>query len=293
MKLCIALACLNFLAGQHPPHAAKPPKAQGQQTNEFLLCAAQPSAEKKFDTNPKHLLPISDHKAVDITKPVKVLILMGQSNRRGMGEVGTENTKGMLEYLTKTEQRYPHLVDDAGYKDDTPSGVEGEEKKPVPWYAGKPYDDDVGNAKKILSELGKYYPGAEKYEIAGFDWWQGHKDQNPAHASHYEQNRVHLIRTLREDLKTPKAPFVLATIGFDGWNLTGPGLTIANAQLAMNDGEKYPEFAGNVKCVEAGDFWRDVDVSPKNQGYHYNQNAETCIEVGNSLSWAMKDPVHK
>jgi hypothetical protein len=27
-------------------------------------------------------------------------------------------------------------------------------------------------------------------EIAGFVWWQGHKDGNPAHASRYEQNLV-------------------------------------------------------------------------------------------------------
>ena len=35
------------------------------------------------------------------------------------------------------------------------------------------------------------------YELAGFVWWQGHKDGNSAHASRYEQNLVHLIRTLR------------------------------------------------------------------------------------------------
>ena len=69
---------------------------------------------------------------------------------------------------------------------------------------------------------------------------------------------------------------MLATIAFGGWKLAGNGLTIASAQLAVS-GEKgkYPEFAGNVKAVEARDFWRDVDVSPKNQGYHYNRNAET------------------
>jgi len=304
-----------------------------------------------------------------------VFILPGQSNMLGMGEVGPEPTKGTLEHLTKTEQRYPHLIDDtgkwtrrsdvryvfvmqnrgkmqmvqndwlsvkgrtigpelqfgyimghvldepvlvlkacignrslgwdllppgserftfegktyAGYKDDTLSWVEGEPKKPVPWYAGKQYDDDTANAKTVLSELGKYYPGAEKYEVAGFVWWQGHKDQNAAHASRYELNLVRLIHKLREDFKAPKAPFVLATIGFDGWKLAGPGQTIANAQLAVGDARKHPEFAGNVKCVETRDFWREVEVSPKNQGYHYNRNAETYMEVGNALGWAMAE----
>jgi alpha-galactosidase len=337
------------------------------------------SAAEKFDADPKHQLPKPDAKPADVKKPVKVFILMGQSNMVGMGEVGPETTKGTLEYLTKTEKRYPHLVDDegkwtarsdvrhvfvmhnrgnmqmvqndwltikaktigpelqfgfimghvleepvlilkscignrslgwdllppgserftfegktyAGYKDDSPSWVEGEEKKPVAWYAGKQYDDDTANAKKVLSELGKYYPGAEKYEVAGFVWWQGHKDQNPAHASRYEQNLVRLIHKLREDFAAPKAPFVLATIAFDGWKLGEPGLTIANAQLAVGDPKKHPEFAGNVKCVEARDFWREVDASPKNQGYHYNRNAETYMEVGNALGWAMADLLGK
>jgi alpha-galactosidase len=83
---------------------------------------------------------------------------------------------------------------------------------------------------------------------------------------------------------------VLATIAFDGWKLAGPGLTVANAQLAVSgDKGKYPEFAGNVNTVEARDFWRDVEVSPQNQGYHYNRNAETYMEVGNALGWAMAD----
>jgi alpha-galactosidase len=41
--------------------------------------------------------------------------------------------------------------------------------------------------------------------------------------------------------------------------------------------------------VESRDFWREADVSPKNQGYHYNRNAETYMEVGNALGWAMAE----
>lgn len=341
----------------------------------MLLSIPSFALAETFDTDPKHQLPRPDNKEADIKKPVKVFILLGQSNMVGMGEVGPENTKGTLEYLTKKEKRYPHLLDEAGgwttrrdvryvfvmhnrgqmqtvqndwhsvkgrtigpelqfghimgqvleepvlvlktcignrslgwdllppgserfnfegktyagYKDDTPSWIEGEEKKPVAWYAGKQYDDDTANAKKVLSELGKYYPGAENFEVAGFVWWQGHKDQNAAHASRYEQNLVRLIHRLREDFEAPKAPFVLATIAFDGWKLAGPGLTIADAQLAVSDPKKHPEFIGNVKTVEARNFWREVDVSPKNQGYHYNRNAETYMEVGNSLGWAMAE----
>ncbi|MEO5713035.1 MAG: hypothetical protein ABIT37_06065, partial [Luteolibacter sp.] len=72
--------------------------------------------------------------------------------------------------------------------------------------------------------------------------------------------------------------------------LAEPGLTIANAQLAVGDPKKHPEFADNVRSVEARDFWEEKDVSPNpKQDYHYNRNAETYYEVGNALGWAMAD----
>ena len=66
--------------------------------------------------------------------------------------------------------------------------------------------------------------------------------------------------------------------------MEGNALTVANAQLAVS-GEtgKYPEFQGNVKTIETRDFWRAVEVSPRNQGFHYNQNAETYMLVGEAM----------
>ena len=341
----------------------------------MMSASALPAVEKP-DNDPTHRLPKPDTKAAILSKPVKVFILLGQSNMVGMGDVGPVEKVGTLEYVTKTEKKYPHLLDEAGkwtvrsdvryvqvmenrgrmqmlkndwltlqgkaigpelqfghimghlldepvlilkscignrslgwdllppgserytvegktyagYKDTPDSWVEGQPKKEVPWYAGKQYDDDIRNAKLILEKIGEYYPGATKYEVAGFVWWQGHKDQNPVHASRYEQNLVQLIKMLRKDFNAPKAPFVMATIGFDGWKMKEPGLTIANAQLAVGDPKKHPEFAGTVKTVEARNFWREADVSPNpKQGYHYNRNAETFMEVGNALGWAMAE----
>ncbi len=180
----------------------------------------------------------------------------------------------------------------AGYKDTPDSWVEGEPKKQVNWYAGRQYDADVAHAKAVLRNLKHYYPGyhGQGYEIAGFVFWQGHKDQNPAHASRYEQNLVRFIKALREDFDAPRAKFVLATIAFEGENLSGPGLTVCNAQLAVDgDSGKYPEFKGNVKVIDARPFWRDKSISPGGQGYHYNHNAETYMEVGESLGRAMAE----
>lgn len=177
----------------------------------------------------------------------------------------------------------------AGYGDTAPSWDKGAEPKPVPWYAGRQYDADTAHAKAVLKDLTKYYPGyqGQGYEVAGFVWWQGHKDQNAAHAGRYEQNLVHLIKSLRKDFNAPNAKFVLAT-GCGNPGTEGFGKQIAEAQLAVDgDNGKYPEFKGNVKAVDVRPFWREADVSPNNQGYHYNHNAETYYEVGEALGRAM------
>jgi hypothetical protein len=351
----------------------------------MMVVASSVSDAEKINTDPKQQLTDPDGKAADMTKPVKVFILLGQSNMLGFGRIDPEDKNGTLSHAVKSKNKYPHLIDDtgnwtvrkdvrnvhvmdargaglteftkfqdvknewltvkkghigpelqfghimghihdepvlilkacignrslgwdllppgserfefegktyAGYKDNPSSWVEGEPKKEVKWYAGRQYDADTNHTKEVLKKLEKYYPGynGQGYEISGFVWWQGHKDQNPAHASRYEQNLVHLIKTLRKDFNAPDAKFVLATIAFGGWDLKGPGLTVANAQLAVS-GEKgkYPEFVGNVKTVEARDSWRDQSVSPSGAGYHYNHNAETHMEVGNALGWAMAD----
>jgi alpha-galactosidase len=327
-------------------------------------------------------LPDPDGKPADLSNPVQVFILLGQSNMLGFGRVGPADQQGTLEYMIKEKGKYQYLVDQegkwterkdvryvhvmdkrgvdyrdmeqfadmknqwltvtgnfgpelgfgyimghlldepvlilkacignrslgwdllppgseryefegktyAGYKDTPGSWIEGEPKKEVKWYAGRQYDADTSHAKAVLKNLDKYYPGAKGYEVAGFVFWQGHKDQNAAHASRYEQNLVHFIKTLRKDFNAPDAKFVLATIAFGGDELSGHGLTVANAQLSVDgDTGKYPEFKGNVKTIDARPFWRDRKVSPSGQGYHYNHNAETYMEVGNALGWAMAE----
>jgi alpha-galactosidase len=200
----------------------------------------------------------------------------------------------------------------AGYGDGTGSWPIGEEPDPpVPgeWYAGKQYDEyfmdeadwapaagsPVFNVTDILDNFASEYPeyATQGFEIAGFVWWQGHKDQGEPYASRYEFNMVNFIKKLRQYYENrypanidPNAPFVLATIAFGGWDLSGAGLIVANAQLAVS-GEtgNYPEFAGNVKTMEARGYWRDF--GPSTQGYHYNHNAETYMLVGDALGRAM------
>ena len=46
--------------------------------------------------------------------PVKVYIMMGQSNMLGEGRVGPATTNGTLEYAVTTQKMYPYMVDSTG-----------------------------------------------------------------------------------------------------------------------------------------------------------------------------------
>ncbi len=201
-------------------------------------------------------LPDPDGKPADMSKPVQVYILLGQSNMLGFGkiEAGKGKPEGSLTYAVKDKSLYPYLVDDAGewterkdvrnvrvmgsglggmrqfnnewmtikkgkigpeigighyvgnavdapvlilkscignralgwdllppggegfeftdskgttwvhpgYKGSPEKWKKGEEPKPIKWYAGMQYDGDIARAKKVLSQLDKYYPGTKK-----------------------------------------------------------------------------------------------------------------------------------
>ncbi|MGL6096404.1 MAG: sialate O-acetylesterase, partial [Fimbriiglobus sp.] len=276
-------------------------------------------------------LPRPDGKPADMTKPVQVFLLLGQSNMVGTGKIAGGD--GTLEAAVKAK-KYPYLVDDAGkwtvrndvrnvrmmsgkgplnnewmtvtgktigpefgighhvghavdapvmilkccignrslgwdllspgserfeeggkiyagYKDSPESWVKGTEPKPINWYAGKQWDDDTGDAKKVLADLGKHYPGATKYEVTGFFFWQGEKDGgSPVHAARYEQNLVRFIKQLRKEFNAPNAKFVLATMGEATKGSQGNGGKVLDAQLAVDGTSgKHPEFKGNVATV--------------------------------------------
>ena len=329
---------------------------------------------------PTPQLPDPDGKPADMSKPVQVYILLGQSNMLGMGHV-VGDKEGTLEHAVKVKKKYPYLVDDegkwtvrkdvryvrvmgsgtgrmrqfnnewmtikgrrigpeygighyvghatdapvlilkscignrslgwdllppgseryeveekdrktgqtktyvyAGYKDSPAKWEKGTEPKKIGWYAGMQYDGDVANAKKVLAELDKYYPGAKGCEVAGFFFWQGAKDcGNAAHSSRYEQNLVRFIEQLRKDFNAPKAKFVVATLGQTKKGSGGNEGKVLEAQLAVdgNNG-KYPEFKGNVASVYSNPFCHGGSANG-----HYGGNAETYMDIGEAMGRAM------
>ncbi|MCX6872650.1 MAG: hypothetical protein NTW21_02420 [Verrucomicrobia bacterium] len=147
-----------------------------------------------------------------------------------------------------------------------------------------------------LENLKDVLPGykGQGYELAGFVWFQGHKDTlNAEAAAEYEQNLVALIKDLRKDLGKPKLPVMIGTVGFNGDKMSGNTLVVHAAQMAVGDARKHPEFAGTVKTVDTRPFWRSVEQSPGDEGHHYNRNAETYMLVGDALARGMIELLEK
>jgi hypothetical protein len=174
----------------------------------------------------------------------------------------------------------------AGYKDSPDSWPKGTEPKPIGWYAGKQYDDDTADAKKVLADLGTHYPGATKYEVAGIFFWQGEKDAgNPVHSAHYEENLVAFINSVRKDLNAPNAKFVIATIGEATKGMTGNTGKVLEGHLAVDGASgKHPEFKGNVATV----YTHDMAQGGSGNG-HYGGNAEVYMDVGEAMGKAMAE----
>ena len=356
IRLSDSLLALCLLAGLAANVSAEDPKPKAKGVNDAL--------------------PRPDGKPADVSKPVKVFILMGQSNMLEMGNVAGDKD-GTLEYAVKKEGLYPFLVDGegkwttrqdvrfvavmgsggpgktqfrknewltvssgkigveqgighrlgnaleepvlilktaignrslgwdllppgspsyefkdpkngktyvyAGYGQSPDRWEKGTEPKPIAWKAGVQYDGDVTRAKEVLDNLDKYYPGAKKYEVAGFIWWQGDKDRyNAGHAEMYERNLVNLIASLRKDFNSPDAKFVCGTLGqTDKDKPEGTEKAILEGKFAISDAKKYPKLAGSVATV----YTHPMSMGSSSNA-HYGGNAKTYMNVGLGLGEA-------
>jgi len=106
------------MIADEPDRPSRPPGPPGDTRSRtraiWILFATAIAAHTAAALEIPEQLPDPDDKPADMTKPVKVFILMGQSNMFGFGRVGPESQQGTLEYFTKKEGKYPHLLDDTG-----------------------------------------------------------------------------------------------------------------------------------------------------------------------------------
>lgn len=150
------------------------------------------------------------------------------------------------------------------------------------------YKEMLQHVKDVLKDLKTNFPdyNEQGYEICGFGWHQGWNDRvNQAFNDEYEKNMVAFINDVRKELGVPNLPFVIAETGMCGREDKHPrAVSLMKAQAAVAE---HPEFKGNVAFVETKDFWRAAELSPANQGFHWNRNAETYFLIGNGMGEAM------
>ncbi len=224
-----------------------------------------------------------------------VLILKASQGNRSLGWDFLPPGSESYEAKDETGETWVH----AGYKQSPERWKKDTTPAKLEWYAGKQYDDCFNEAKALLAKFDESFPQwkGRGYEVAGFGWWQGHKDGGEQgtgtatiHAARYEQNLTHLIKTLRKEFNAPNAPFVVATCGFNGgkgWEAGSSADTIFKAQMNVSDAAKHPDFAGSVKSVDTRSFYRAPEISPRDQSFHYHGNAETFMLVGEAMGKAM------
>lgn len=153
---------------------------------------------------------------------------------------------------------------------------------------GECYTKTMEGVKAQLKNLKANFPAynGQDYEIAGFGWHQGWNDGCDAAATaEYEKNMVNFIRDVRKELGVKDLPFVIANSGFGGWeNTNARRVGIMKAQAGAAN---HPDFKGTAFCVETRGFFRPVEESPSQQGYHWNGNFETHYLIGEGMGKAM------
>jgi hypothetical protein len=300
-------------------------------------------------------LPAPDGKEADMSKPVQVYILLGQSNMLGFGKISS------LQGIAK--DKYPYLLNDDGswsvrkdvrnvfycmgkqkindwlsagtgigkgkqigpeigignhlghaidapvmilkvcvgnralgwdllppsakgtgnqgksYQGNSESSNRQINTSAKGWYAGRQYDDDVGAAQRVLKNLSKYYPGASKYEVRGFFWWQGNAEKGKGSVENYDKNLAFLFKDLRTDFNAPNAKFVCATLGEHD----------KNATLS----KKMYSFAGLPEFKDQAAVFYSKPVAKGGSGGHYGGDPNTYMGVGEGMGKLMLELLGK
>lgn len=157
-----------------------------------------------------------------------------------------------------------------------------------PEFLGRYYRETLTLTRRALAGIQDLVPGSDgRYVLSGFGWHQGWNDRiNDRFNAEYEHNLSCFIRDLRRDLKVPDLPFVIAETGMSGIEERHPrALSLMKAQAAV---AQRAEFRGTVGFVGTKAFWRPAELSPTQQGYHWNSNAETHYLIGEAMGLAMK-----
>lgn len=154
---------------------------------------------------------------------------------------------------------------------------------------GQEYLQLVSGVKDALANLNRTCPplAGRRAELAGLIWFQGEADgQSAAKAEVYEPHLVHLIGDLRKDLGVPDLPVVVTAMANSKQAMTPNQQQVFDAQMAVGDPQKHPEFAGKVISIDTRPMCKPPKESPGGRD-RYNGNAASYLEIGDAMAEAL------
>jgi hypothetical protein len=161
---------------------------------------------------------------------------------------------------------------------------------------GQEYLELVDGVRKVMGdEAERAVPGYQGLgmELAGIFWFQGEADsQWPSKAEVYETHLANLIRDLRQDFKAPELPVVVAGLAQAKREMRDKEQKVFEAQMAVGDAVKYPEFKGNVASIDTRPMCRPEQESPGGRD-RYAGNAASYLEIGNAMAETMLELLRK
>ncbi len=155
---------------------------------------------------------------------------------------------------------------------------------------GQEYLELLEGIKKVTeNEPVRAYPeyAGQELELGGLVWMHGIADSmSESKAASYETNLANLIRDLRRDLDAPKLPVVVVAMAKSGGAMNAKEKMVFDAQMAVGNTEKYPEFNGNVISIDTRPFCRPREMSPGGRD-RFIGNAESYLEIGEAIARAL------
>jgi len=155
---------------------------------------------------------------------------------------------------------------------------------------GQEYLELADSVQKAMgNELQRVWPdyASREAELAGVIWFQGIEDGNwDSKAEAYEENLSNFIRDFRKEFKSPGLPFVVGAVAEAGSQMRPNWQKVFDAQMAVADPAKHPDFKGNVISIDTRPMCFPVGECPGGRD-RYKGHAASYLKIGKAMGEAM------
>lgn len=156
--------------------------------------------------------------------------------------------------------------------------------------SGQEYLELVDSIRKVMGdELARVDSehAARGVELAGVFWFQGIQDGKwDSKAGSYEEHLANLIRDLRKEFKRPDLPIVVGALAYAGGKFTPNQRKVFDAQMAVGDPQRYPEFKGTVRSIDTRPLCHPTEECPGGRD-PFAGSADSYLRIGQTMARAM------